>query len=210
MSDDKDKPKRKRQKPGDANYVNNKEFTKALDEYARRQRKYMKENNGERMQMSDYVASCIVKMSHRLCTTPRFSGYPYKDEMIQNGILAAVKYAHNFDGSRFDNGFAYVTSILFSHMIITIKKEKKMYETKMQMIQQMAVDVDLDMLEENHRENFIKEIADQKLSQIESQRKRDDGDTSQRGFTLRTGWTKESRDAYDGGTPLWDEDPDDI
>ena len=204
------KPKRQRLKKGDKNYVNNKQFTKALDEYARRQRKYIEENDGERMQMPDYVAECIIKMSHRLCTTPRFSGYPFKDEMIQNGILAAVKYAHNFDGSRFDNGFAYVTSILFSHMIITIKKEKKMYETKMQLIQQMAEEVDLDMLEESHRNSFVKEIADQKLSQIEDQRKRADGDTSQRGFTLRTGWTKESRDAYEGGTPLWDEEPDDL
>lgn len=205
-----EKPKRQRLKKGDRNYVNNKQFTKALDEYARRQRKYMEENDGERIKMPDYVAECIVKMSHRLCTTPRFSGYSYKDEMIQNAILAAVKYAHNFDGSRFDNGFAYVTSILFSHMVITIKKEKKLYETKMQMIQQMADEVDLDMLEETHRDNFVKEIADQKLGQIEEQRKRDDGDTTQRGFTLRTGWTKESREAYEGGTPLWDEEPDDL
>ena len=208
MSDDKEK--RKRQKPGDAHYVNNKEFTVALDKYARQQRKYMKENDGARMKMPDYVAECIMKMSRRLCSTPRFSGYSFKDEMIQNAILAAVKYAHNFDGSRFDNGFAYVTSILFSHMVITIKKEKKMYETKMQMIQQMAEEVDLDMLEKNHRDNFVKEIADQKLSQLEEQRNRSDGDTMQRGFTLRTGWTKESREAYEGGTPLWDEDPDDI
>lgn len=200
---------RERQKPGDRNYVNNKEFTKALDKYAREQRKYMEENDGARIQMPDYVAECIMKMSRRLCTTPRFSGYPFKDEMIQNGIYAAIKYCHSFDGSRFNNGFAYVTQILFSHFIMTIKSEKKMYETKLKMIQQTADEIDMDLIEPSRQEAFAKEIADQKLYEMEKQRKKDKDGTTPHGFQLRTGYTKEERDAYEGGTPLWDEEPED-
>ena len=61
--------------------------------------------------------------------------------MVNNAILAAVKYSHKFDGDRFDNGFAYVTQILFSHMIITIKNEKKKYETNLRLIQEAEVSV---------------------------------------------------------------------
>lgn len=200
--------KRARQKPGDLHYVNNKEFTIALDKYAREQRKYISENDGKRIQMPDYVAESIMKMSTRLATTPRFSGYPFKDEMIQNGILAAIKYSHKFDGSRFDNGFAYVTQILFSHFVLTIKSEKRMYETKMKMIQQMENDIDLDLLETSDRDSFVKEIADQKLQQMEDQKKQKT-DTNGQGFQLRTGYTKEERENYEGGTPLWDEEPED-
>jgi len=200
------KEKRKRQKPGDKNYVNNKEFTLALDEYARKQRKNLEAGN-ERLVMDDYVAECIMKMARRLVTTKRFAGYPFKDEMVQNGILAAIKYAHNFDGSRFDNGFAYVTQIIFSHMIITIKNEKKIYETNLKMIQQFAAEVGEDGAEANQRENLSKMIADQKLGDMEKARESDDG--SPKGFTLRTGYTKESREAYTGGTALWDEEPED-
>lgn len=201
------KEKRPRQKPGDLNYVNNKQFTEALDKYARKQRKSIEETN-ERIQMDNYLAESIMKMSRRLATTKRFSGYPFKEEMIQNGILAAVKYCHNFDGSRFDNGFAYVTQILFSHFIITIKNEKKIYETKLKMVQNFASEIDEEMIEENQMESLSKMIADQKLNEMAKAKVANEGE--QKGFRLRTGYTKEARDAYTGGTALWDEEPDDL
>ena len=123
------KPKRKRQKKGDVHYVNNKEFTIALDEYSRACRDAA-ETGETKPRMSNYLGECIMKMSNRLATTPRFSGYSYRDEMIQNGILAAIKYADRFNGDKFDNGFAYITQILFSHFILTIKSEKKKTEKR--------------------------------------------------------------------------------
>lgn len=194
--------KRVRQKPGDANYVNNKEFSIELDKYARAQRKQLAEGKG-RIQMNNYLADCIMRMSKRLASTKRFSGYPFKDEMIQNAILAAVKYSHGFNGDKFDNGFAYVTQILFSHMVITIKNEKQKYETNMKLIQQFAEDLDEHGVETDIRENFIRSIADQKLASLESSRKSaDEPGSAGKGFQLRTGYTKEERDAYDGGTPM--------
>src|SRR5210317_1185908 len=106
--------KRTRQKPGDKHYVNNKEFTLALDAYSRSYRE-AEEADMPTPRMSDYLGLCIMKMAQRLANSPRFSGYSYKDEMIQNGILAAVKYGHKFNGDKFDNAFAYVTQIIFSH-----------------------------------------------------------------------------------------------
>ena len=190
--------KRKRQKKGDVHYVNNKEFTLALDEYSRACRTAETEEQ-PKPQMSNYLGSCVMKMANRLATSPRFSGYSYRDEMIQNGILAAVKYAHKFNGDKFDNGFAYVTQILFSHFVITIKNEKKKYETNLRMIQEM---------EANHFENpefsgqddHARTIADQKLGEIADQKI--DKQKHHAGFALRTGYTKAARAAYKGGTPV--------
>jgi len=152
--------KRKRQKKGDVHYVNNEEFTIALDKYSRACRE-AEANEKEKPQMSNYIADCIIKMSNRLASTPRFAGYSYRDEMVQNAILAAVKYADRFNGDKFNNGFAYITQILFSHMVITIKNEKKRYKANLELIREMRG-----------------------------------------GFQLRTGYTKEDREAYQGGTPM--------
>ena len=197
-----DPPKRKRQKPGDQHYVNNREFTLALDEYSRKCKKAEDEGK-QKPQMNNYLGDCIMKMSNRLANSPRFSGYSYKEEMIHNGILAAVKYAHRFNGDKFDNGFAYVTQILFSHFIITIKNEKKKYETNLKMIQEAEVGVignaEFNSLANDHARG----IADQKLQDLENSKmaKDENGKTNKRGFHLRSGYTKEERDNY-SGTPL--------
>lgn len=196
MTDD----KKTRQKKGDLHYVNNKEFTLELDKYSRACRD-AEEKGLERPVMSRYVAECVMKMAERLSLTPRFRSYFFRDEMVQNAILAAVKYAHKFNGDRFDNGFAYITQILFSHMVITIKNEKKRYKTNLELIQQAIVS-NIDNPEITaYIDEHAREIADQKLTDMEHAAIGGKG-----GFKLRTGWTKESRNAYTGGTPLVRED----
>ena len=193
--------KRKRQTKNDAHYVNNKEFTKELDKYARAC-KVAEATGQEKPVMSRYLAECIMKMSFRLSLTPRFQGYQFREEMVQNGIFAAVKYAHRFDGDRFDNGFAYITQILFSHMIITIKNEKKRYKTNLELIQQAyASNVDNPEFI-GQFEDHARFIADQKLSDMKNNEEEPGGKGTRGGFALRTGWTKASREAYKGGTPM--------
>jgi len=189
--------KRTRQKPGDEHYVNNIEFTLALDEYSQACKKALAKGD-ERPVMSRYLGECVYKMANRLSLTPRFKGYMYRDEMVQNAILGAMKYMYRFDGTRFDNGFAYVTQILFSHMIQTIKNEKKKYELNLRLIQEAEVSVMGDQEFEGIADTHARAIADQKLEELQSQKV----EKGKGGFSLRTGYTKESRAAYKGGTPL--------
>ena len=152
----------------------------------------------ERPVMSRYLGECVYKMANRLSLTPRFKGYMYRDEMVQNAILGAMKYMYRFDGTRFDNGFAYVTQILFSHMIQTIKNEKKKYELNLRLIQEAEVSVMGDQEFADVADQHARSIADQKLEELQNQKV----EKGKGGFTLRTGYTKESRAAYKGGTPL--------
>ena len=135
---DEQKPKRKRQKRGDVHYVNNKEFTLALDEYAREYKACVAEDK-EKPQMSRYLGECVIKMANRLASTPRFYGYSYRDEMIQNAILGAVKYMHRFDGDRFNNGFAYVTQICYYAFLRRIQKEKKQVFVKQEILKETGL-----------------------------------------------------------------------
>ena len=201
------KPKRRRQTKDSAHYVNNKEFTHALNEYAITCRDSL-EKGEERPVMSRYLGDCLIKMATRLSLSPNFRGYHYREEMVQDAILGAVKYMHRFDGSRFNNGFAYVTQILFSHMIQTIKKEKRKYEVNLKMIQNAELET------MNHPEFAVadnekaRSIADQKLGELEDQKVEKKKRGGNYGFKLKSGYTKEDREKY-SGTPLDQEDPSD-
>lgn len=138
-----------------------------------------------------------MKMAERLSSTPRFRGYTYREEMVGNAIVAAVKYAKNFDGNRFNNGFAYVTQILFSHMVITIVKEKKKYQTNLEMIQQAQLSVFGNPEMTSEISSHAQMIADQKRKDMEDSKPTD----KKGGFTLKTGSTPEERAKY-VGTPV--------
>jgi len=201
--------KRTRQKPGDAHYVNNREFTLELDKYSRACSEA--EANGKpKPQMNHYLGECILKMANRLAGSPRFRGYSYREEMIANGIVAAVKYAHKFNGDKFDNAFAYVTQILFSHFIITIKNEKKKYETNLKMIQEAHLSIMGSEEFESFADDHARFIADQKLMELNDQKQeKTEGKRNKQGFHLRSGYTKEERANYSGTPLIREEDEED-
>tara|TARA_Y100000114_G_scaffold156206_1_gene182615 strand:- start:3083 stop:3781 length:699 start_codon:yes stop_codon:yes gene_type:complete len=174
-----------RQTKDSAHYVNNKEFTKALDEYSRKCRKQM-EKGKPRPEMSRYLGDCIIRMANRLALRPNFVNYSYRDEMIQDAILAAVKYAYRFDGDRFDNGFAFVTQILFSHMVQRIKKEKRKYMIDLKLIQQAEQSLFLHGEFSDEASQKARAYADQKLGDIEDAKPKTKAEKGRTGFTLRS------------------------
>jgi len=178
--------KRTRQKKTDKHYVNNKEFTAALDEYSRKCRACI-EAGEERPVMSRYLGECIIKMSEKLSLRPNFVGYPYRDEMVQDAIVAAVKYAYRFNGDRYNNGFAFVTQILFSHMVQRIKKEKKKYMLDLKLIQEADQQLFLNSEFENAAAEKARNIADQKIADMqEATAEKDKTGHSKGGFQLRS------------------------
>jgi len=166
-------------------YVNNKEFTAALKEYSAECRR-CDEADIERPVMSRYIGECIIKMANRLSLRPNFIGYPYRDEMVQDAILAGVRYAGNFNGDKFDNGFAYITQVLFSHMVQRIKKEKKKYMLDLRLIQEADQQLFLNAEFETAASEKARNIADQKMQELEDQKAgKDSSGHSKGGFQLR-------------------------
>ena len=199
------KQKRTRPKPTSEHYVNNKEFTKALDIYARNCKEKIAKGD-KKPTMNKYLGQCVIKMATRLSLSPNFRGYVYREEMIQDAILGAVNYMHLFNGDRFNNGFAYVTQILFSHMVQTIKKEKKKYELNLKLIQKAELTHMNDPEFTSQANTDAQAIADQKLGDIEEGRKNLPKRST--GFRLKTGWNKSERESYKG-TPLSEAEPKD-
>lgn len=107
-----------------AHYVDNKKLYQAIVEY----RKIIKECEAEgkpRPPIPRYVGHCMLMIANRLSTKPNFVNYPYREEMISDGVENCVCYFDNYNPERYDNPFAYFTQIIYFAFLRRIQKEKK-------------------------------------------------------------------------------------
>lgn len=111
-------------------YVNNKEFYKAIVEYRNLKEQHIKEGK-EPPRIPDYIGTCIYKIAEKLSLKPCFVNYSYRDEMILDGVENSFLYFHDYDphyvgeGSVGPNPFAYFTQIIYFAFIRRIAKEEK-------------------------------------------------------------------------------------
>ena len=112
-------------KADDSNhYVNNKEFYQHMIGW----KKDIKESEsvGEKNPpVTDYIGECFLKIAEHLSYKPNFINYPYREEMIGDGIENCIMYAHNFDPEKSKNPFSYFTQIIYYAFLRRIQKEKK-------------------------------------------------------------------------------------
>lgn len=122
--------KRRRRK---VNYVNNRDFFDAIVDY-KEKCKIADDEGVQRPQISKYIGECITQIAHRLSTKPMFSGYPFRDEMIEDAILNCFQYFDNFNPEKSNNPFAYYTQIIKNSFWRTIKAEKKKLYAKFKLM----------------------------------------------------------------------------
>lgn len=116
-------------------YVDNKEFLKAIKEHRSLISK-AKKNHTAPPQISDYIGDCIMKIAKGLSNKPNFNDYPFKEEMVSDGIENCLMYIDNFNPAKSKNPFAYFTQIIFFAFLRRISKEKKHLYTKYKAIEQ--------------------------------------------------------------------------
>lgn len=104
-----------------SDYVNNKELYAEICRWKKRIA-----DEGKLVPMSDSIGLAIMQISHNLSRRFNFSGYSqtWREEMIDDGIEAAVKGLINFDETRYNNPHAYITQACFNAFIQRIKKER--------------------------------------------------------------------------------------
>ncbi len=112
-----------------AHYVDNKKLYQAIVEY-RKLVKECEQDNKEKPPIPRYVGDCMLLIAKRLSTKPNFVNYPYREEMISDGIENCVCYFDNYNPDRYDNPFAYFTQIIYFAFLRRIQKEKKQLYVK--------------------------------------------------------------------------------
>ena len=112
------------EKDTSSHYVNNKEFFQAMKDW--KKTVIEAEEAGEpKPCVTDYIGECFLKIAEHLSYRPNFINYPYREEMVGDGIENCLMYASNFDPEKSDNPFSYFTQIIYYAFLRRIQKEKK-------------------------------------------------------------------------------------
>ena len=114
-------------------YVNNKELLEAMTSYRERVI-YAKEHDKPKPRVSNYVGDCFLKIATHLSYKPNFVNYPFREDMICDGIENCLQYIDNFDPEKSKNPFAYFTQIIYYAFLRPIQKEKKQLEIKQKIL----------------------------------------------------------------------------
>lgn len=163
----------------DRHYVDNDKLYQALLE--------RRDKGHERV--SDYIGRAFMEISSNLANKHQFRNYPFKEDMIMEGVTNCVRYIDNFDVDKYNKPFNYFTTVCYYAFIGVIPKEKQQLYIKFKassnaMAQGEVADMgDSDILSESivssmgvspeYMDDFIEEYEEKnKLNKSEKQRKK--------------------------------------
>jgi len=134
---------RKRSK--NVHYVNNQEFSAAVVDYVGTV-KEAKDNDKTIPVVTDYVATCFLRIAENLSHKSNFIRYTYREEMVMDAVENCLKAVENYDINASTrtgkpNAFAYFTQIIWFAFLRRITKEKKQQEIKEKYLSQSGVEV---------------------------------------------------------------------
>ncbi|HFG0935063.1 TPA: RNA polymerase subunit sigma [Klebsiella pneumoniae] len=149
-----------------SDYVNNKELYKAICAWKEQVRNAPE---GTKVRQNDTIGLAIMLIAEGLSKRFNFSGYTqsWKQEMIADGIEAAIKGLHNFDETKYTNPHAYITMACFNAFVQRIKKERKEMAKKYSYFVHNVYDSRDDDMVALADETFIQDIYD-KMTQYET------------------------------------------
>lgn len=106
------------------NYVNKADLLVALGIHAAAC-KEAKENGKQRPDIPRYIGECIWDIANGVAKRPNFASYPFREDMVMDGVENCLQYMHNFNPEKTDNPFGYFTQIVWYAFLRRIAKEKK-------------------------------------------------------------------------------------
>lgn len=123
-------------------YVNNKMFSQSVVDYVNSV-KEAQEKGEKNPIVTEYIATCFLKIAEGLSHKPNFIRYTYREEMVMDAVENCLKAIMNYNietatRTGNPNAFAYFTQICYYAFIRRIQKEKKQFDVKMRFIEQAS------------------------------------------------------------------------
>lgn len=89
--------------------------------------------------LPDLVGTAIMMCSEGMAQRPNFRNYTYREEMVGDGIVAAVKAMNNFDPERLGragkvNPFGFINQCIWFAFLSRLAQEKKVQKAKIDSI----------------------------------------------------------------------------
>ena len=125
-------------------YVNNQEFSAAVVDYVGTV-KEAKDAKKPIPVVTDYVATCFLRIAENLSHKSNFIRYTYREEMVMDAVENCLKAVENYDINASTrtgkpNAFAYFTQIIWYAFLRRITKEKKQQDIKEKYLSQSGVE----------------------------------------------------------------------
>ncbi len=152
------------------NYVNKNEFTELIRQHRAKHLEAL-EKGEKPPKIPEEAGRIIMEIAERYSRRYNFRNYQFRDEMIANGIEAAIKAFNNFDPERATSPLSYFTQCIHFSFIGTISKEKKQLYTKIKVIREGMQDF-MEILEhddsiDSKQRNYLMEFLDKNEHEIE-------------------------------------------
>ena len=131
-------PAKRRAKTKKPHYVNNLEFLEHMIEFRNATADALKKSK-PRPRVPEEVGEAFMKIATHLSYKPNFINYPFRDEMISDGVENCLQYIDNFDPEKSRNPFAYFTQIIYYAFLRRIAKEKKQLYIRYRAIERSGI-----------------------------------------------------------------------
>lgn len=141
-------------KPKDKpHYVNNREFSYSVVDYVTSVNE-AKNQNKTVPKVTDYIATCFLKIAEGLSHKSNFIRYTYREEMVMDAVENCLKAIMNYNieaatRTGNPNAFAYFTQISYYAFLRRIAKEKKQQDLKFKFIEQSGIEEFIQMDADN-------------------------------------------------------------
>lgn len=106
------------------NYVDKNELVAALEMYTAQYRA-AEAAGTPKPEIPRYIGECIWNIAKGLSMRGNFSNYPFREDMVMDGVENCLLYMHNFDPKKTNNPFGYFTQIIWYAFLRRIAKEKR-------------------------------------------------------------------------------------
>lgn len=145
-------------------YVDNAALQAAMVEYIADVRA-AKERGEPRPRVPEFIGACILKIATNYSMSSKYKAnfirYPFREDMVMDGVETCIRYIHNYDPDRFNNPLSYFTQTCFYAFLSRIGTEKKQLYKKFKAIQaQREVGIMADSQEHEELREFGVEIQD--------------------------------------------------
>ena len=159
-------------------YVNNREFSYAVVDYVKSVNEAI-EKDEVPPKVTDYIATCFMKISEGLSHRPNFVRYTYRDEMVMDAVENCLRAIRNYKietatRTGNPNAFSYFTQICFFAFIRRITKEKKQQDIKHRFIERMGVEDFMDMGMDPQAASDTRAYVDQLKGRIDQIKAKDE------------------------------------
>ena len=160
-----------------AHYVNNKEFSQAVMDYAIKANA-AREKGKPTPTVTDYIAKCFIRIAEGLSHRPNFVRYTYREEMVMDAVENCLRAIGNYNietatRTGRPNAFSYFTQICYFAFIRRITKEKKQQDIKFRFIEKMGIEDFVQMGMDNDTANETMAYVDTLRQRISTVRQKD-------------------------------------